>query len=246
LLKRGKLDENGAKHLLRLIKTTLKSQTIQSVRFKHAYVFGESIDTGAGKAIIQKVISLNTGCFLCAKVFLNYKSLVGSHSAVFEFELSQTIGSHENIAPIVDSIQFSHESGSKEPLMALLMPLYNWSLAELLVCFNEEPLPLDLFKQIARGLLAAGAQFQAKSFSHCDIKPNNVMMNGLMPVVIDFGAVVPLGSSIVEHTPFYAMDANHDVVTSEFDLFCIVTTLVRCFVPMFELKKRTKEKMILR
>jgi predicted DNA-binding protein (UPF0251 family) len=245
LLKLRKLNKNGAKQLLRLIRTTLKSQTIRSVLLTHGYVFGKTIGTGGGKAILQKVFSLKTGCSLCAKVFLNANDIVGSHSAVFELQLSQIIGSHENIAPIVDSIQFCHESGSKEPLMALMMPLYNSSLAELLVCFNEDPLPLNLFKQIAHGLLAAGAEFQAKSFSHCDIKPNNIMMNSCMPVVIDFGAVVPLGSSIVEHTPFYALDANHDVVTSEFDLLCIVTTLVRCFAPMFELEKRTKEEMIL-
>lgn len=128
--------------------------------------------------------------------------------------------------------------------MALMMPLYNWSLAEILVCFHANPLPLGLFKLIALGLLSAGAEFQAKNYSHSDIKPNNIMMSGLMPVVIDFGAVVPLGSSIIEHTPFYALDANHEVVTPEFDLFCIVTTLMRCFVPMFELQKRTKVEMI--
>jgi hypothetical protein len=243
LLKRGRLNEIVAKHLHRLIKTTLKSQTIKAVRFSHDYVFGKSIDTGGGKAILQKVFSLKTGNYLCAKVFLNAPGFVGSHSAVFEYQFSQIIGAHENIGPIVDSIQFSHESGPKDPLMALMMPLYNWSLAELLVCFQEEPLPFGLFKRIALGLLSAGAEFQSKSFSHCDIKPNNIMMNGLIPVVIDFGAVVSLGDSTVEHTPFYCLDANHDVVTSEFDLFCIVTTLVSCFAPAFELQYRTKEEM---
>ncbi len=55
LLKLDKLDTIGAKHLHRLIKTTLKSQTIQSVRINKGYVFGKSIDTGGGKAILQKV-----------------------------------------------------------------------------------------------------------------------------------------------------------------------------------------------
>ena len=245
LLKLGKLNTIGAKHLYRLIKTTMKSLTIQSVRINKGYVFGKSIATGGGKSILQKVFSLKTGTEFCAKVFLNVGSSFVAHSAVFEYELCQTIGPHENIVRIVDSIQFSHESGSKEPLMALMMPLYNWSLAELLVCFHEEPLPLDFFQQVTLGLLAAGAIFQAKSFSHCDIKPDNIMMNGFIPVVVDFGAVVPLGNCTVEHTPFYALDADHKVVTPEFDLFCIVTTLVRCFAPMIELQKRTKADMIL-
>ena len=245
LLKRGRLDLNGARHLHSLIKTTLKSQTIQSVRLRYGYVFGRTIDTGGGKTLLQTVFSLETGKILCAKVFLNSGGLVGSHSAVFESKLFEIIKSHDNIAPIVDTIRFQHESGTKDPLMALLMPLYSWSLANLLLCFREEPLPLGLFKQIAGGVLAAAARFQEVSYSHCDIKPNNIMMNGFIPVVIDFGAVVPLGNSIVEHTPFYALDANRDHVTSEFDLLCIVTTLVSCFAPKFDLFKRTKAEMSL-
>jgi hypothetical protein len=244
LLKMGRLNKEGAEFLLRLLKTTLKSETLKSVRVLHSFVFGRSIDTGGGKAILQKVFSLETGGLFCAKVFLNVGSSVGSYSAISEYKVSQNIGRHENIVPILSSIEFCHQSGSKDPLMALMMPLYNWSLAELLVCFHKDPLPFGLFKQIALGLLAAGAEFQAKSYSHCDIKPSNIMLNGLTPVLIDFGAVVPLGSSTVEHTPFYALDASHDVVTSEFDLFCIVTTLVTCFAPAFELQKRTKLEMI--
>ena len=159
--------------------------------------------------------------------------------------MCKELGYHENIAPIEDSIEFSHVTGNKDPLMALMMPLYSWSLDELLVCLRDEPLPLDLFKRICHGLLSAAALFQEKSYSHCDIKPNNVMMNGFVPVVIDFGAVVRLGSPTVEHTPGYALDASHDIVTSEFDLNCIVTTLVRCFAPAFIPRERmTKMEMI--
>ena len=83
LLKLGKLDVEGARHLLRLLRTTLKSETIKSVGSTHKYIFGRSIDTGAGKAILQKVYSLETGKFLCAKLFMNIGTWVGSRYAVF-------------------------------------------------------------------------------------------------------------------------------------------------------------------
>lgn len=93
LLKRGRLNKQGAILLLRLIRSTVKSQTIQFVRCTYSYIFGKSIDTGGGRSILQKVFSLRTGCFLCAKVFLNA-------DALFEYKLSRILGPHENIAPI--------------------------------------------------------------------------------------------------------------------------------------------------
>jgi serine/threonine protein kinase len=151
---------------------------------------------------------------------------------------------HVHIAPIVQSIQFSHERGEKEPLLALLMPMYHISLAELLSGFHNLSVPVPLFNQIALGLLAAGARFQEKNLSQCDIKPDNIMMEGSNPVLVDFGAVVMIGEAIREHTPFYSLDANKIAVTPEFDLCCIVTTLVRCVFPLFELQYRTRIQMI--
>ena len=244
LLKRGRLNELGAKNLLRLIKTTLKSATIISVNINHGYVFGRTIGIGGGKAILQKVFSVQTGLIYCAKVFLNVTGTVGLYSAHHDLRISQILESHVNIAPIVQSIQFCHENGAKEPLLALMMPMYHISLAELLRCFREMPVPQNVFKRITLGLLSAGARFCDKKYCHCDIKPNNIMMDGFEPVLIDFGAVVSIGDAVREHTPFYALDANQDAVTPEFDLFCIVTTLVQCFCPSFELQNRTKTQMI--
>jgi serine/threonine protein kinase len=123
-----------------------------------------------------------------------------------------------------------------------LMPLYPMSLDELLKMYKA-PLPVDRFLHVANGLLSAGSRFQEKNLSHCDIKQSNIMMNCCDPVLIDFGAVVTLGDPIVECTPNYSLNANQKNVTPQFDLYCIVTTLVFCFLPTFEIENRGKNEM---
>ena len=119
-----------------------------------------------------------------------------------------------------------------------MMPMYHILLA----CFHEMAVPQNVFNHITLGLLSAGARFHDKMYCHCDI--NNIMMDGFEPVLVDFGAVVSIGEAVRERTLFYSLDANHNAVTPEFDLFCIVTTLVQCFCPSFELQNRTKTQII--
>jgi serine/threonine protein kinase len=107
--------------------------------------------------------------------------------------------------------------------------------------FGNIPVPFDLFRKIAVGLLSAGSRFQEIGLSHCDLKPENVMMDNLTPIVIDFGAVVNFGGEVIEYTPGYSLDADTKCVSPQFDLFCIITTLVRCFLPSFSLITVTKE-----
>jgi len=244
LLKRGRLNEKGAKDLLRLIWTTLKTATIIAVKKNHGYVFGRSIGVGGGKTILQKVFSLETGEMYCAKVFLNVAGSSGIESAQHDIGVSSILQPHVHIAPIVNSIEFCHENGAKHPLLAVMMPLYHISLAELLRSLHEMAVPQNVFNHITLGLLSAAGRFQDKGLCHCDIKPENIMMDGFNPVLVDFGAVVSIGEAIREWTPVYSLDADHNAVTPEYDLFCIVTTLVRCFCPSFELQNRTKTQMI--
>ena len=244
LLKTGRLNRDGAKKLFRLLKTTLKSLTLIKVMEKYHLFFGAAIGAGGGKSILQKVVSLKTGEIFCAKVFLDVTGTLGYYSANHDVDVSNMVQPHINIAPIAQSIEFSHASGDKLPLLALMMPMYHISLAELLSGFHQVDLSPEMFNHVAKGLLSAGARFQEKNLSHCDIKPENIMMDGLNPVLVDFGAVVNIGDAIREHTPFYSLEANKNAVTSEFDLFCIVTTLVRCVFSSFDLQNRTRLQMI--
>ena len=244
VLKLGLMDENDSRYLLSLLKTTLKSRTLAGVRSNLGYVFGRTIGTGCGKSILQKLYIPKTGKVMCAKVFMNYQNASGKHSADFEYSLSRKLQPHANIAPIYEMIPFSHETGSKDPLVALVMPLYSLSLSELISMYSNDPVPYTIFCNIAIGLLSAASKFLESGLQHCDIKPDNVMMNESGPVLIDMGAVVSVGDQAHEFTNYYGLDASLSAVTPEYDLFCIVTTLMRCSLPSFELEIRTKANMI--
>lgn len=88
--------------------------------------------------------------------------------------------------------------------------------------------------------MSAAAHFEKHGYGHCDIKPANVMMNSSEPVLADFGAVTKLGETVREYTPAYSLDADTSKVTAKFDLNCITVTLVRCFLPSFDLTQSTQ------
>ena len=65
------------------------------------------------------------------------------------------------------------------------------------------------------------------------------MLNRGDVVLIDLGSVVDIGAPVVEYTQFYALDASTSASTIEFDRNCLVTTLLQCCEPTFEVKSRT-------
>lgn len=56
--------------------------------------------------------------------------------------------------------------------------------------------------------------------------------------------MVELGKSAVEYTHFYRMDASLTEVDKTFDRNCVVTSLMRCFFPSFQLKHRSVEEVL--
>jgi serine/threonine protein kinase len=117
----------------------------------------------------------------CGKVYLNLFKQPDVFSTHGEFQTALEVHGdypHPNIVKIYQTIEFSHESTSSEPgLLALILPLYPMSLADIMEAFGQTVLSYDFFYCVAHGLLSAGARFQEKNLSHCDLKPENVMMN---------------------------------------------------------------------
>lgn len=143
-------------------------------------------------------------------------------------------------------IVFRHETLAQEPLFALLMPFYEITLSELITNYNyaKARILFVFFETIALKLLSAASRFLDLGFAHCDIKPENITIHEGEPVIIDLGSVVSLNNPALEITPFYSLDADDQRVSPEFDLFCIITTLMRCSLSSFELQYRSKSQMI--
>jgi hypothetical protein len=162
LLQRKKLTADGAKKLLQQIRITLKSQTIAKIVLTKGFLFDGIIGAGGGKALLYRVFQPATGAVFCGKVYLNLFKQPGVFSTHGEFQTSLQVHGddpHPNIVEISQAIEFSHESTSSKPgLLALILPLYPMSLADIIEAFGQTVLPYDFFRCIAHGLLSAGAR----------------------------------------------------------------------------------------
>jgi serine/threonine protein kinase len=244
------MNSASALKLFQQIRITLKSATITVVLNTTGYLFDGLIgSSGGGKSLLYRVFEPSTCIIYCGKVYLNMGKELGCFSTSNEYEISLMIHGqtpHMNIIQIKETISFTHQSEPTQPgLLAMIMPLYTMSLADILLAFGNVHLPFDLFRNIANGLLDAGSHFQARGVSHCDFKPENIMMDNKTPIVVDFGATVKLGCKVIEYTSGYSLDADRNCVNSQFDLFCIIITLVRCFLPSFMFDLETKDDLTL-
>lgn len=152
--------------------------------------------------------------------------------------------SKKNKKSKIIQIVFAHVSGERFPLTALTMPLFHFSLADFNSYYREDSVPLEILVPIAKGLLSALSLFGQYKLSHCDVKPENVMLKGLTPILLDLSGVVEFGNPIDIYTPYYALDASAVQVTPLYDLNCLITSIARCIIKPFDLKKeRTRLQM---
>lgn len=240
----GLMNAETARIVLGLIRSTMSSKTKNTVRVNYGYVFGKAFGSGGGKSYLLKAMCEDTGELFCAKIFPDYGNTRGCIAAEHEYNSSKTLGIHPNIVLVHKLISFTHESGDKNALTAIMMPIFNLSLSELILSYPHHSLPFPIFKSIALGLFSAVTRFQEVGLVHADIKPDNIMMTELSPILIDFGSVTHLGCTVLETTEHMALDAGMDKVDFSFDLCCIASTLCFCFIVGFERKKRTRGELL--
>jgi hypothetical protein len=106
---------------------------------------------------------------------------VNGSAAVHHGDINLTIVRYEA------AVKFKHNSTVYGNMIALIMPLYQISLADIIVAFFQTQLPVHMFLKVARCVLGAGARFHELDKGH--FKPENIMMTGNTFTVIDLGAV---------------------------------------------------------
>jgi hypothetical protein len=238
----GEMTPILAKKILKSIRLVLADDTLQVMQAR-GYIFDGLLGPVAGgQAILYRVFNLETYQVCCCKVYLkSEEDQRAMDNEIMTNSMIHRTGKKPNIASFDAVLEFRH---SQRPVcsIALIMPFYSISLQEVLDAHGSE-LDINHFKNIAKGLLAAGQCFEECGLSHCDIKPSNIMLEHGSPVVIDFGSVVRLGSAVEEYTRFYALDAYSNPVGSDFDLNCIAVTLAKCFIPQFNVGHRTRQQL---
>ena len=199
--------------------------------------------TAGGKALLYHAINIVNLQIICAKVY-------NVNEDVFQAEIEASNllhkdGEFEGIVMYSNVIEFAHETAGKEHMVALIMPLYQLCLREVMESFMDIQPPLFMFDLLASTLLRGGSRFHTLNLSHCDIKPENIMLHNGSFVLIDLGGVVKIGQSIRDYTPSYILDAKIDEVDFTLDLNCIAVTLLRFCCENYDTSKRsTKVKFL--
>lgn len=106
--------------------------------------------------MLYRVIQLSTGAVYCAKVYLNYGKEAGMYSNLGEYQTFDAINGearHPNIMVYEDVIEFAHSSAPDEGLVALMMPFYPLSLADILDATGKTPLPFQFFLKVGYSLI---------------------------------------------------------------------------------------------
>lgn len=122
------------------------------------YVFDGLIGkSGGGKALLYNVVELSTGIVKCAKVYdvsdETFQVEVFGSEKVHSSNINQFIVRYDPI------VHFQHVTTEK-CMIALIMPLFQLSLEEMLLSFFDKPLPVVMVKKVAICILSAGARFQ--------------------------------------------------------------------------------------
>lgn len=225
-----------ARNLYKNIRASLKSGTVALMRIEGFAFDGILSSGGGGKSVLYHVIDMSTYTVLCAKIYLQSED-----SATIEREIGMSSRIHQEESR-VDIVRYSHVLSLHHPSsaeggisIALLMPLYPMSLGTVLDACGDFCLSVKQFKKLTRTLLSAAQHLEMMRISHCDIKPENIMLHNGEFVIIDLGACVNYGEDMCELTSGYGLHADTaGIESSLYDLNCIIVTLTRCCVPQFE------------
>jgi serine/threonine protein kinase len=239
LLQEKRISVVYAKKLLRLIESTVKTETTKEM-IEQGYLFDGFLGAvGNGKAMFYHVLDLRTGEVGCAKVY----TAADSELALKESDVSKHLHTPAKCPLIVcykDPLAFTHHHQTDVRMLALIMPLYAQSLQSFLDALYEKQFPDLLSVRLGFTLIKIGQVLEQKQICHADIKPSNIMFDTLgNMVLIDLGAAVKYGKPIVEHTPYFGMDAPK-IGSARYDLNSIATTLLQCAYPTHNAQKPWK------
>jgi hypothetical protein len=212
------LTSSAAQIILTGARAKIKSATKQAIGMQHAFFLEDplNVDQGQTKSSLYYAFSESGGVY-AAKVY-------NGHEGDFrrEVEVSQAL-EHKNLVKFIKS--FSIQGNTRH---IILMPFFPRNVADFLT--QHSPIPLPAIRNIARNCFDALCHMHSKGFCFADLKPSNIMLPNIEPgyaTLVDYGATVPIGSSIIEFTEHYCLDGNTSTATEQLDWICLGTTLAQ-------------------
>jgi serine/threonine protein kinase len=216
LLKSPELTSVEAQAILTYATSKIQSATQKTIGLQHSFFLDGSLNVGHGqtKSSLYYAFSESGGVFV-AKVYHQHKD-----DFTREVETNQALD-HKNLVKFVKT--FSMEDNVRH---IIIMPLFPRSVADWLL--QHHTVPLVANRVIARNCFDALCHLHSKSFCFADLKPSNIMLQNTEPgyaTLVDYGATVQIGSSIIEFTKQYCLDADTVTATEHLDWICLGTTL---------------------
>lgn len=226
-----------ARDIYKKVHSVLHSQTIFNISKKQGYVFDGIIGgAGGGRALLFNVIQESDFTMWVAKVYLLKENVDTIHSEIMASELLHSGEACPFIVKYEARFEIVHATVNYEPAIAFIMPLYSMSLGTVLEAYNSMQFPFIRFQALHIFLSECLERLKACNLVHCDIKPENIMIQGTTGkyVLIDLGSVICVGERVREFTPGYSLGESQGNGTSQFDINCCLVTLTRCAIPSFE------------
>jgi len=204
-----------------MLKAYIKTSTRKNLYTGYGYIFDGRISSCVGQQETSLYTVYRSSSVYCGKVFTNAR-------ASFELERDvavrvQSIVPCESLIKVIKSIDIDAER------KALIIDLYPRSASDYVNCHK---LSDEAVTKIGFCVLAAMIALHECGYSHCDIKPGNIMLCGASgkAVLIDLGACVKMGSGVVQCTKPYPLDACDNPISPEFDLCCLASTIFKLLI----------------
>ncbi|KAJ3113388.1 hypothetical protein HDU96_003434 [Phlyctochytrium bullatum] len=212
----NKLTADVARAVVASAKAKIKTDTRQEIGKSYSVFLQGLLHPEHGRDTATLYYALTeSGGVVAAKVY-------NGDEDAFQREVSMSQAlDHENLVKFIKS--FSIQEGARN---IIIMPFYPRSVADLLE--NNCPVPLEMFRRIARNCYDALSYLHSKGFCFVDVKPSNIMLEAGEQghaVLVDYGATVRTGKMVEQLTEVYCLDADTWMATEYLDWICFGTTL---------------------
>jgi serine/threonine protein kinase len=193
----------------------VKSSTIANLGDK-GLVVGKALASGQFKSVVHHGTMANRP--VACKMYL------AGHVEEYEREKAVMLDlpPHKNVVPLLAHYALTTEVHCG----TLVFPFYPRVLSNHIVNMLYYSGLENIVASVGLDLLSAVKHLHDSNYVHCDVKPDNVVLDHAgVAVLIDLGSAVAVGGDVVEHTSNYSMGLHNGVASPLLDYRCVAVTL---------------------
>ena len=234
-LREGAFDPEQARSLLTSLKWHITTGTIRRMSLSPHGIYLDGPLATSRQQNVNLYYAVRRDDCAVGVIKVYYPSKMPTASADHEWLISEQLNSvalSQNLAEFRrHAVRYANRYDLDRGRTGLFMPAYVRSLQDFLLSphvFEQHlSLPDAFIMHTARGVLRALVVIHAAGFAHCDVKPDNIMLDGQgMPTLIDLGAATAFGAPVKEGIPIQ-MSLGYDLRlgSSKVDLISLAVTL---------------------